>query len=61
MTSFQHTDSPHEASEGPESGRTQPQARTAEKVVALLQRDGSPKRLAFSEDYLSIQGRDDGL
>ena len=29
MTSFQHTDSPHEASEGPESGRTQPQARTA--------------------------------
>lgn len=35
---------------------------SAERVLALLRREGVPKRLAFSNDYLQIQeARDDGL
>jgi phage replication initiation protein len=34
---------------------------TAEKVVELLRRDGVPKRLAFTDDYLRVQGAADEL
>lgn len=34
---------------------------SAERVVELLRRDGIPRRLAFSEDYLRLQGGGDDV